>query len=599
MGARSQIAFLIALTLAIYLGSAFSPALLDDADSVHAEAAREMLESGDWVTLHVNGVRYLEKAPLLYWSMAAAFRLLGVWEMPARLPLALGALAFTLTLYGFGRFLFGPRAGFYAGLVGSTCIGVYLFTRILIPEILLALFITLAHFFFLAAQVIPLSERIGAPDNGSATGPRWGDRRALLCYGIYVSMALAVLTKGLIGVILPAAVIGLYLLMTGQLRLGLLREMRVFPGALLFLAVAAPWHLLAGLRNERFFWFYFMNEHFLRYLGRRVPPDYDTVPLLLFWGLHLVWLFPWTPFFVTAFREFPRSPRPHFDRDRILLFLWLWAGLVIAFFSFSTRQEYYSFPAYPALILLTAHALAEREQFPGNALLLAHGALFGLAALIAVGLGAMVRLSSRTVPEGDIAGLLTKNPKFYALSLGHIFDLTPQSFAALRTPALGAALALLLGGWVSLRLRMERRHLASTVIVALMAAMFFYWAHEALNVFAPYLSSKGLARSIAIEAAPGDRVVINGEYESGSTLNFYTGRQVYILNGRSADLWFGSFYPDAPRIFLEDRDLARLWRARGRSFLFTEADQLPKLQKLIGPARVWARSGGKVVLLNR
>ncbi len=601
MDARSQIAFLVALSVAIFLGSAFSPALLDDADSVHAEAAREILERNDWVTLHANGVRYLEKAPLLYWGMAAAFRLLGVWEMPARLPLVLGAVAFVLALYGFGRFLFGARAGFYAGLGAATSFGVYLFTRILIPEILLALFITSAHFFFLAAQVPSLSRRAASAKEGALgpTSPASRERFAPLYYGVYVSMALAVLTKGLIGVILPAGIIGLYLLLTGQFRPSVLRRMRLVTGALLFLAVAAPWHILAGLRNEKFFWFYFMNEHFLRYLGRRVPPDYDTVPLLVFWGLHLVWLFPWTPFFALALRDFPRSLRLDFDRDRILLFLWLWAGVVIAFFSFSTRQEYYTFSAYPALILLVAHALAERELFPGGALLRAHLALVAVGVIAAAGLGALVWISLRMGMAGDIADLLVKNPQYSALSLGHFLDLTPQSFAALRTPAGGAGLTLLLGAWIALRLRMARRHLAANVAVALMAALFFFWAHAALNVFSPYLSSQGLARTIAAAAAPGDRIVINGEYESGSTLNFYTGRRVYILNGRSANLWFGSFYPDAPRIFLEDKDLVRLWYSHGRVFLFTEIEQQPRLEKLVGAARVLARSGGKAVLVNR
>lgn len=598
MGARGQIAFLIALTLAIYLGSAFSPALLDDADSVHAEAAREILVRNDWVTLYVNGVRYLEKAPLLYWAVAVSFELFGVWELPARLPLVAGALAFVLLMYGFGRLLFGPRAGFYAGLGGATSFGVYLFTRILIPEILLALFVTAALFCFLAAQVMPVSRR--AVPGDAAGGPSFSpSTTSLLSYGMYIALALAVLTKGLIGILLPAGIIGLYLLLAGQLSFAVLRRMRLLTGGLIFLVVAAPWHILAGLRNEKFFWFYFVNEHFLRYIGKRQPPDYDKVPLLLFWGLHLVWLFPWTPFLALAVKDFPRSPRPHFDRDRILLFLWLWAAVVILFFSFSTRQEYYSFSAYPALILLAAHALAESELLPGRGLLRAHWALVAAGALAAAGLGALVLVSLRAPAAADIAELLTRNPQYYALSLGHIFDLTPQAFAALRMPALGAGLALLLGAWIALRLRMARRHMLSAITVALMAAVFFFWAHAAFQVFNPYLSSRGLARAIAAAAEPGDRIVINGEYESGSTLNFYTGREVYILNGRSANLWFGSFYPDAPRIFLENRDLARLWKTRGRVFLFTGLEHKTQLEHLLGSAREFARSGGKVVLVNR
>jgi len=596
VGTRVQIAFLTALTLAIYLGSAFSPALLDDADSVHAEAAREILERGDWVTLHANGIRYLEKAPLLYWAMAASFRLLGVWELPARLPLVLATLAFVLVLYAFGRYLFGERTGFYAGLIAATCFGVYLFTRILIPEILLALFITAAYFFFLAAEGTTLARDAARGKPGRAA-PR--DPSALLYYGMYVSLALAVLTKGLIGVILPAGTIGLYLLLTRRLRPSVLLQIRLPVGLLIFLFIAAPWHILAGLRNEKFFWFYFMNEHVLRYLGRRVPPDYDTVPLLVFWGLHLVWLFPWTPFFALALRDFPRSLRLDFDRERILLFLWIWAGLVILFFSFSTRQEYYTFTAYPALILLTAQALTERELLREKALGRAQLALWGVGLLAAIGLGTLLALSRSLRAGADISELLTKNPQYYALSLGHFFDLTPQSFAALRGPAMGAGLALLVGGWAALALRDKGRHLGANLAVAFTAVAFFVCAHTALKVFSTHLSSKELAEAIEVAARPTDPIVINGEYESGSTLNFYTRRQVYIFNGRSANLWFGSFYPDAPRIFLEDQDLVQLWRGRARVFLFTEQEQKPKLDKLVGPTRLFARSGGKLILVNR
>ncbi len=577
MGTRSQIAFLLALTLAIYLSSAFRPALLDDADSVHAEAAREILERGDWVTLYANGIRYLEKAPLMYWAMAGAFRLLGVWELPARLPLVLGTLALVLTLYAFGRFLFGERTGFYAGLGGATCFGIYLFTRILIPEVLLALFITGAFFFFLAARK---------------------RQQPLLYYGMYVCLALAVLTKGLIGVILPAGIVGAWALLAGSLP-RTLREMRLAAGTLILVAIAAPWHILAGLRNEKFFWFYFMNEQLLRYLGKRIPVDYDTVPLPVFLGLHLVWLFPWTPFLVLALRDLPRVLRPRFDHDRTLLFLWLWAGMVLLFFSFSTRQEYYSFAAYPALILLAAKALEEGERLPARGLVAAHWALLAVAAVTAAVLGVLVALSLRVQVEGDIAATLTRNPQYYALSLGHFFDLTPASFAALRWPAVGAAVALLAGSWLALHLRRLRRNLAAGLCLALMAAAFFFCAHAALNVFSPHLSSRGLADAIAAVARPGDRIVINGEYESGSTLNFYTGRRLDILNGRSANLWWGSFYPDAPRIFLEDKDLVRLWQGHGRIFLVTEVEKQPALEKLVGKAQVFTRSGGKVVLLNR
>src|SRR5919201_5547875 len=147
VGARTCL--LVAMWAAIYVPGLFTPALLDDADSVHAEAAREMLVRHDWVKLHANGVRYLEKAPLMYWGIALSFRLFGVSEWTARLPLALGVLALLFATYRLGRRVFGTEGGFYSALVVITSFGIYIFTRFQIPDVLVALWLTLSFDFFL------------------------------------------------------------------------------------------------------------------------------------------------------------------------------------------------------------------------------------------------------------------------------------------------------------------------------------------------------------------------------------------------------------------------------------------------------------------
>jgi 4-amino-4-deoxy-L-arabinose transferase-like glycosyltransferase len=320
--------------------------LLDDADTVHAEAAREMLVRHDWVTLYANGIRYLEKAPLMYWGVASSFSLFGVHGWSARLPLILGVLALLAAAYWLGRRVYGEQGGFYAALVLATSVGPYLYTRFLIPDILVGLWLTLGFGFFLQT----LEE-----ERPSRTA----------CWGLAATIALDVLTKGLIGLVFPAAIIGLYLLLTGNLR-HILR-MRLISSLAVLLAVGAPWHILAALRNpdqgstRGFLWFYFVNEHFLRYLNKRVPRDYDTVPLLLFWILTVVWLVPWAAFLPESLKQVPlrwrqlrslnrrESGDPAQARANLLFFIW---GLVIiAFFSFSTRQEYYTIPALPAFAL--------------------------------------------------------------------------------------------------------------------------------------------------------------------------------------------------------------------------------------------------------
>src|SRR5438270_2490950 len=274
----SSLVWITLLWAVIYIPGMFSPALLDDADSKHAEVAREMVLRHDWVTLYTNGIRYMEKAPLMYWSVAASFRLFGSREWSARLPVVLWILALLYGTYWLGTRVYGERGGFFSAVVLATSLGPYLFTRFLIPDTLVGLWLLLGFGFFLRTLEENPPSRLS-------------------CWGIAVTAALAVLSKGLIGIVFPVAAIGLYLILTGNLRH--LLKLRPVSSTLVFLVVAAPWHILAALHNpdqgpvRGFLWFYFINEQVLRYLNKRVPRDYDTVPLVLFWGLLVLWLLPW------------------------------------------------------------------------------------------------------------------------------------------------------------------------------------------------------------------------------------------------------------------------------------------------------------------
>jgi 4-amino-4-deoxy-L-arabinose transferase-like glycosyltransferase len=127
----------------------FTPPLLDDVDTVHAEAAREMVLSHDWVTLHTDGIRYLEKAPLMYWAVALSYKIFGISDWSTRLPLMLGVLAVLLTTYAIGKNAYGESGGLYSTVALGTCLGPYLFTRFQIPDLLVGLWLAAAIFFFL------------------------------------------------------------------------------------------------------------------------------------------------------------------------------------------------------------------------------------------------------------------------------------------------------------------------------------------------------------------------------------------------------------------------------------------------------------------
>src|SRR5207237_5061198 len=219
---------------------------------------------------------------------------------------------------------FGSAAGFYSGLVLSTSIGLFLFTRILIPDAILTLTITLAMWCFLRAL---------EPDERNTRV--WATLLA-------VFIGAGFLLKGLIAIVFPSGAAFVYLAVTRQLfSREAWRRLRPFSGALIVLLIASPWVALATLRNppffeftlrsgpgqyHGFFWFYFMNEHVLRFLNLRYPRDYNTVPRGLFWGFHLLWLFPWSVFFPAALRPSYRSV----DRaGRVRLRGLFWAGVLL------------------------------------------------------------------------------------------------------------------------------------------------------------------------------------------------------------------------------------------------------------------------------
>ncbi len=260
-------------------------------------------------------------------------------------------------------------------------------------------------------------------------------------YVLAASLGAGLLWKSLIGVVFPVAAGLIYMALTHQLFVAKTwKRLRPFSGTLIILLIAAPWHVLATLRNPPYFdftmhsapgeyhgflWFFFINEQLLRFLNLRYPRDYNTVPRLYFWLFHLAWLFPWSVYFPATLKL---SYRPDDRAGRTRLLALCWIGFILVFFTFSTTQEYYSMPAYPAMALLLGSAMASGERWIayGNRAL---AVVCGIAALAAIALLVAVR----HVPDpGDISHALSQHPGAYTLSLGHMEDLTVQSFAYLR-----------------------------------------------------------------------------------------------------------------------------------------------------------------------
>jgi 4-amino-4-deoxy-L-arabinose transferase-like glycosyltransferase len=689
---RRSTALLIlsALWLIIFFAALFTPPLLDDADATHASAARHMALSGDLVTLRVNGIRYLEKAPLPYWLVALSFRLFGFNTFAAHLPQAIGVLVLAFLGYHWASRAFNARAAFYAGLATLTSVGVFLFTRYFIPEVLLSLFLCTALYCFLvvlnsasAKKAVTLSE---AKDRRILSD---ADRHSphsfspsTHAYLMWTALALAVLTKGLVALVFFFGAAIPYLILSGDYKSW--RNLKPFTGPLLFMLIAAPWHILAGLRNtggmngHGFFWFYFVNEHFLRFLGRRYPMDYNKLPSSLFWSLHLVWLFPWSlfcgvlfrqaavsfgrfyktnpiaehisywqpfavvvvgivlrdtvhiPYLFTVFvallvflvyelqRRQRNSPTPEAllqirtFPQRTTLLLALFAALVLVFFSLSTNQEYYTFPAYLPLLTLFAAALTRAEHSYAEDkptrrwIMIGHVAFTVLGIAIAVTLAYGLWISRHEPFVPDIGDLLAhRGVGDYTLSMSALFDLTGPSFAALRLPAALAAVAFLVGPAAAWLLRSQRRHLAATTTIGLTSTVFFLAAHIAFARFAPMLSSKSFAETIQqLEAnhsiSRQSEVLLYGDQAYGSSIPFYLGRQVLLVDGRSTSMLFGSTFPDAPHIFLTTQDLLSAWGKGERKILFVPIGKRDEVDHLLGGNKVLLKeSSGKALYTDR
>ena len=589
------ILFLLVLASTIYLGMVNSPAMQDEADCGHAIASRELLETHDWVILHINGVRWLEKPPVLFWLGAASYKILGESVMSARLPVAIAAILLVLLNYEFGRRWFGERAGFYAALIFCTSFGVYLYTRTMIAESLYALEFTALFYLFLRG---------------------WGGslpiRRAW--WGAAVLMALATLTRGLIGAIFPCAAIFLFLLFTGGWRRW--RELPLLSSALVFLGVAAPWHVMAGARAKHFYWFYFLNEHIYRAIQKRVPQDYAAVPRWLWWPEHLAWFFPWSIFIFYALKELPHwavwkkdaqgatnvtaVPSRNYVEPRLLLFLW--AGFILFFFTVSSRLEYYSFGAWPAIALLLGAGLASAEEESSRWLRWLQGALASLGVVAAAVLGVLLWMSRGIRVSGDIASVLDLRPEEnYKTALASMGDIGVQTFAALRWPAAAAGAILLVGFGVAYLLRRRAKHWEATIAVALTATAFLFAANGALHTFEPYFSSRALAAEMMRVAQPGDHIATYGDFYGACSVSFYMHHKMWIWNGRYYGLAFGANYPDAPQIFLDDSKFAKLWGGAERVFLVVPPTHRQEARGLLpGDATyLLAESGGKAVFVNR
>ena len=194
---------------------------------------------------------------------------------------------------------------------------------------------------------------------------------------------------------------------------------------------------------------------------------------------------------------------------------------------------------------------------------------------------------------------MNKNPDLYALSLGHVLDLTGRAMGFFRGPLLGTALAFFLGPLLNWLLRRRGKIVAANWALAAMMIVFIECAHVSLGVFYPILGSKQFAVAIQQHLQPTDKIVYDGEYANASSVRFYTGQQILVLNGRINGLWYGSLFPDSPDIFLDDTKFRQLWAGPNRVYFITHDEKQRDTLSAFAPVYELTHAGGRYVLTNR
>lgn len=330
------LSLLIGLFFGIFLGSR---ALSVPDEARYTEIPRYMVMSGDYVTPRLNGIKYFEKPPLMYWLEASSIKLFGVEEWALRFWPAFLSLLTCLSTYFVASRLYSRQVGVFAAVVLASGLLFNFISRLIILDVAVTCFLSLTLYSFLLALH---AEK--------------GRKQTIYLATFFTSAALSVLAKGLIGIVIPGAIIVLWAVFTKEYR-KILLAFKPW-GILLFFAVAAPWHILVAMRNPEFLWFYFVHEHFLRYLTSvhsRTQPIWFFVPLLIFgW-------FPWIAYFLGALRDQSvRIWQGNVQNKKELMFLLTWAGFIFIFFSLSNSKLIpYITPALPPLAILVGKTIAD------------------------------------------------------------------------------------------------------------------------------------------------------------------------------------------------------------------------------------------------
>jgi 4-amino-4-deoxy-L-arabinose transferase-like glycosyltransferase len=528
-----------------------------DTEGMHAEPAREMVLTGDWVTPRMNGEPFLTKPPLMYWLPATVFTLAGPTEY-ARIWSVLAALTTIFFTGLLGRELFGERAGLFAAAVLATTMGFLVEARLLRADTTLVCGVTMALYCY---------ERIRRGAGKPTVGAFW------------VILGVGMLDKALVPLVLVGATIALVEIVTGELRprtlFARLRHLSTAWGLAIIVAVAGPWHLLAGQRNPGFLWDYFVNQHLLFFFDQKLPRDSIPDSLGFFWAIFLARSLPWSLVLPAAILHNLRVLRstPTGEPKPLLPLLWLVA--VLGFFSLAaSRLEHYCLPALPAMALVVGATLT---NFPTHNAAVLRVILIAPVALAAV--------ASFVVGLYDPAIFLTAlDPTLIGLGLETLIR---------------PVFLILTVGWFSVALLLVWKRywlaLGANIATAIILFSCVQLAHERVE---PLFSWRPFARTIQ-EIGPQDSRVFfraSDEYQLCGGLNFYLERRLDLL---APPGWTPPTFLEGRtnRLFTPRAEFEEEWRSRP-AFLVSDDVSSPdeEAQLAPGPYLIETHAGERVIL---
>lgn len=575
-GAWKALGFLGIVSLSLFFAfyGINSLPLIDPDEGRHADIARGMVESGDWVTPRFNGIRHFEKPPLIYWLIASAYSIFGTSEWATRLWLGIAGTGVVILTILVGRIVYGWRVGLLAGFILTTNIGYLFFTTLVRTDLLFTFFTSLAFFAFLLVRHQPEEAR----------GP-------LLLF--YLSIGLAVLTKGLIGAIFPALVVGSFMALTRDLPI---KKLGLRWGLPLLLAIVLPWHLLAASRNHGFWWYYIIDHHVLRFFNQRMTiEDTSPLPVFVFLLATLFLFFPWGLFLPGALLQpLPKWRQRAEDPEKGHLLILLWAGVILLFFSLaSSRLEHYALSAFPAFSLLVGRLWQDLADRVPSAMTVI------LTPLVLFLLLSILFLVGAFGPPEQLARALFSLDVHYRVLQEQGLPLPPfhHALPILKWIILGFTFGSVVALFLSL-LRLPLMAFGAFGVGTIFALALI--AKGAL-ILAPHWSVKPLAGFIQQRVREGAILVHEGPLENSASLPFYTGRQVLILDGRRGQLSFGAGFPEAHGIFLEGKDLPQLWQGKRQVFFVTPLPVSRSALRFLNPAEVHllAHQGGRWLFSNQ